>query len=57
MIRFKVEKVGNMVFVSDEGNHVWKAWDEAEFTERKLTNAKKKIQSGFKNEIEFVRFF
>lgn len=54
---FKVEKVANMVFVTDSTNQVWKAWHESEFTERKLNNAMKKIQSGFQCEVEFVRTF
>ena len=48
MMRFEIQKVGNMVFlvalVADE-NVIFKAWDEYSFTERKLENAKKWISA------------
>lgn len=55
---FTIEKVSNMVFAGTE-DHIWKAWDEDEFTERKMNNWIKKIQKDFNgkaviiNKVEF----
>ena len=42
MIEFVIEKVANMVFISS-GEHIWRAWDETEVTERKINNAINRI--------------
>lgn len=44
-MKFTVEKVANMIFITSEGDIIFKAWDEREFTERKLKNAIRKIES------------
>lgn len=44
-ITFKVEHLANMVFVTDNEGQVWKAWNECEFTERKLNNYFKKLEA------------
>lgn len=55
---FTIEKVSNMVFAGTE-DHIWKAWDEDEFTEKKMNNWIKKIQKDFNgkaviiNKVEF----
>ena len=54
---FKVEKIGNVIFITDVVDQVWKCWNVESFTERKLNNAMKKIQSGYKYEVEFIRTF
>ena len=51
---FKIEKVANMIFITDNTDQVWKAWNVEDFTERKFNNAKKKLQSGFKNPITWI---
>lgn len=56
MREFKIEKVSNMIFITKE-EQIFKAWDEEEFTEKKLQNAMKKIQSNYDDEIKFVRTF
>lgn len=40
---YKIEKVANMIFITDDTNQIWKAWNVEDFTERKLENAKKKL--------------
>lgn len=55
-MKFNVEKVSNMILISSN-DVVFKAWDESEFTERKLNNAMKKIQSCYQYKVEFVRTF
>lgn len=56
MENFKIEKVANMVFISTE-DQVWKAWHEADFTEKKMNNAIKKIRSNFQSEVTFTKTF
>ena len=56
MTTFKIEKVANMVFITG-GETVWQAWDEREFTERKLNNAMKRIQKNYQNPVTFERTF
>lgn len=51
---YKIEKVANMIFITDDTNQIWKAWNVEDFTERKLKNAKKKLQSCFKNPITWI---
>lgn len=51
---YKIEKVSNMIFITDEVGQIWKAWDVEDFTERKLKSAKKKLQSCFKNPITWI---
>lgn len=54
---FKVEKVANMIFITEEGDIIFKAWNEREFTERKLKNAMNSIQKNYKNHVTFERTF
>lgn len=51
---YKIEKVANMIFITDDTDQVWKAWGVEDFTERKLQNAKKKLQSFFKDPITWI---
>lgn len=51
---FKIEKVANMIFITDEYGTVFKAWGEMEFTERKLSNAKKSISKIYSENVTFV---
>ena len=44
-MRFTVEWIGNMVFITDETGQVWNAWNKDELTTKKLSNAIKKLQS------------
>lgn len=57
MMKFKIEKVANMVFITSECETIFKAWNEEDFTERKLKNAMKKIQSNYKDKVIFERMF
>lgn len=56
-MKFRIEHVENMIFIVDDYDQVWKAWDEREFTERKLANAMRKIQSGYNTPVSFERTF
>lgn len=40
-----IEKVSNMIFITTPGDIVFYAWDESEFTQRKLNNAIKKLRN------------
>ena len=55
---FIIEKVANMIFINS-GETIFRAWDEREFTERKLSNAIKKISDNYpgKGRCEFIRKF
>ncbi len=55
-MNFIVEKVSNMIFISSN-DQVYQAWDETEFTERKLSNAKKKIAARYRIPVTFSRTF
>ena len=55
-MNFIVEKVSNMIFISSN-DQVYQAWDETEFTERKLSNAKKKIAACYRIPVTFSRTF
>lgn len=46
---FKVQRIANMIFLGTD-DQVWKAWHEADFTEKKLQNAWNKIKSNFTEE-------
>ncbi|MBQ8691269.1 MAG: hypothetical protein IJ516_05545 [Phascolarctobacterium sp.] len=54
---FTLEKVSNMIFLTGDQDIVFKAWDESEFTERKLSNAIKKLQSCYVDKIQVIRKF
>lgn len=54
---FIIEKIANMVFISTEHDIVWEAWDEREFTERKLKNAMNRISKNLCGNAEFKRTF
>lgn len=56
-MKFIIEKVANMVFVSSEYDIIWKAWDETEFAERKLKNAMNRITRNYCGNVEFERKF
>ena len=53
---FKLEKIANMIFLSTE-DMVWEAWEETEFTERKLKNRWKRIESNLCGNCVLVRTF
>jgi ribonuclease PH len=55
MITFKIEKLANLIIASTK-DQVWKAWDERDFTERKLKNWMKRIEKEC-NEVIFIREF
>lgn len=55
--KFILEKVSNMIFLVTENDVVFKSWDVSEFTERKLQNAIKKIQSNYLNDLILIRKF
>ena len=55
--KFTIEKIANMVFISTDHDIVWRAWDEREFTERKLKNAINQITKGTGGNAEFIRTF
>lgn len=56
-MKFKVEKVANMIFITSECDTIFKAWDESDFTERKLKNAIAKIKNNLCGNAEFERLF
>ncbi len=56
-MKFKIEKVANMVFITSDCGTIFKAWDEYSFTERKLNNAMKKISSDLNGNAKFERTF
>ena len=56
-MKFVVEKVANMVFITSDCGTVFNAWDECEFTERKLNNAMKKIEKNNCGNVSFERKF
>lgn len=52
-MKFTVEKVANMVFITSECGVIFKAWDEREVTEKKLNNAMKKISQNLNGDAQF----
>lgn len=56
-MKFKIEKVANMVYITTDCGVVFKAWEIGEFTERKLQNAIKKISGNCTSECEFIKMF
>lgn len=56
-MKFTIEKVANMVFITSTYGTIFKAWDEHDFTERKLANAMKKISNNLNGNAEFTRTF
>jgi ribonuclease PH len=56
-MRFKIEKIANMIFITSECGIIFKAWNEEDFTERKLKNAMKKISGGYNELVSFSRTF
>ena len=52
--KFTIEKVANMIFCTSGCGLVWYAWNEEEFTRRKLNNAIAKIKAGFNGAVVFV---
>ena len=54
---FKLERVSNMIFLTCDCDVVFKAWDVSEFSERKLSNALKKLQACYLEPIQLVREF
>lgn len=52
-MKFTVEKVANMVFITSECGVIFAAWDEREITGRKLNNAMKKISRNLNGNAEF----
>lgn len=56
-MKFKVEKVANMIFITSECDVVFKSWNEEDFTEKKLKNAMTKISNDLNENAEFIRTF
>ncbi len=56
-MKFIIEKVANMIFISTDCGVIFRAWDEREFTERKLNNAIKKLTNEQCGNAEFIRRF
>ena len=55
---FVLEKVSNIIFLTAQNSDViFKAWDVDEFTERKRSNAVKKLQSCYIEPIKIIRKF
>ena len=57
MMKFTVEKVANMIFITSDCGTIFNAWDEREFTERKLKNAMNRILKNLNGNAEFTRTF
>lgn len=53
MLKLKIERCANMVFCSSDCGVIFKAWDESEFTERKMKNTMKKISDNVNGNVEF----
>ena len=56
-MKFIVEKVANMVFITSDCGTVFNAWDEYEFTDRKLNNAMRKLERNYCGNVSFERKF
>ena len=56
-MKFKIEKVANMIFVTSDCGTIFNAWDEYNFTERKLNNAIKRITNNLNGNATFTRCF
>lgn len=56
-MKFKIEKVANMIFISSECDTIFKAWNVEEFTERKLKNAMNKLSKCYGGHVVFERKF
>lgn len=56
-MKFKIEKVSNMVFITSDCGTIFNVWDEYDFTERKLKNAMNRIKKNLNGNAEFVRTF
>lgn len=56
-MKFKIEKVANMIFITADQDIIFKAWDITEFTERKLQNTIQKINGHYNGKAEFIRTF
>ncbi len=56
-MKFVIEKVANIVFITSDCGTVFNAWDEHEFTERKLTNAMNRINKNLCGRAVFERTF
>lgn len=57
MNKFKIEKIANMIMISDSIGTVYNSWGETNFTEGKLNNAIKRIEKCYKGNCEFIRMF
>ena len=51
---FFIEKLGNMIYITDTIDQVYECWDEDDFTQRKLSNAMKRMQKYRKYKINFL---
>lgn len=57
-MKFIIEKVANLVFITEKNSDtVFEAWDESEFTERKLKNAINRISKNYCGNVDFERTF
>lgn len=56
-MKFTIEKVANMIFITDNCGTVFKAWEENEFTEQKLKNAINRISKNYKTSCQFTKTF
>lgn len=56
-MKFIIEKVANMIFITSDCGTIFNAWNECDFTERKLNNAVKKIKNCYNGEITVTKMF
>lgn len=57
IMKFKIEKVANMVFITSDCDTIFQSWDERDFTERKLKNAVNRITKNYGGLCSFERMF
>lgn len=56
-MKFIIEKVSNMVFITSDCGVIFKAWNVEDFTDRKMNNAMNKIKKNYTGEVTFTKTF
>lgn len=56
-MKFKIEKVANMIFIVSDCGTIFQSWNERDFTERKLKNAMNRIAKNCTKLCSFERTF
>lgn len=56
-MKFKIEKIANIVFITSDCGTIFRTWNGNDFTERKLKNAVAKITNDLNGNAEFERLF